>query len=421
MTDVMDFSIDGQAPSKVLTPRDANDLAEMLKECNLQKIAVTPWGGGTLQHLGNSPSRMEVVVRTTALDQVIEYEPTDLTVTVQAGITLKHLSDTLGAHNQFLPVDVPLPEKSTVGGVLAAGAYGPMRLRYGPPRDFTLGLMTATVDGTIVKSGGKVVKNVAGYELTKVLIGSFGTMGIITEATFKIFPLPQCESTLLASFAHLYEACEVVTELWQLPTPPLAIELLDSTLAQQVELNSSGQWLVAARFGGSQAVVDAARDKSAQRVHTHNCVALNFTEDVEGVWHTIAHLPAHLRDAKPDTLVLRASVPPKELQSLVRMALSIASAQGLGKPLFSAHAASAIAHVRVDFSDAKVLEYIRQLRINLIGLRGHLLIESAPKAMKDELGAWEPIDSASLRLMRAIKNQFDPNNILNPGRFAGGI
>lgn len=421
MVDMNEFSLDGSTPSKVLTPHDSNELAKMLEDCNRQKLTVTPWGGGTLQHLGNVPSRIDSIIETSQLDEVVEYEPSDLTVSVQAGITLKQLSDTLGAHSQFLPIDVPLPELATIGGVLAVGAYGPLRLRYGPPRDFTLGLRTATVDGKIIKTGGKVVKNVAGYELTKVLVGSFGTLGIITEATFKIFPLPPSQLTLLASFSRLEDACAAVTDLWRLPTAPAALELLNSTLERLVVSEPTGQWMVAARFGGSQAVVEAARDMSARAARSHNSSAVEFADDVIGAWRAINNMPARMREAKPDAMVLQAGVPPKELDSLVHAALSIAYAQGLATPLILAHAASAIIYLTIDASEVRALEFVRQLRINIMGLRGHLFIESGPKSLKDDLGAWEPIDRAPLRLMRAIKKQFDPNNILNPGRFAGGI
>ena len=179
--------------------------------------------------------------------------------------------------------------------------------------------------------------------------------------------------------------------------------------------------MVAARFGGSQAVVEAARDKSAVAARSHNSSAVEFADDVIGVWRAINNIPAQMREAQPDAIVLRAGVPPKELDSLVRAALSIAYAQSLATPIILAHAASAVTYLKIDASETRALEFIRQLRINIIGLRGHLYIESGPKSLKDELGAWEPIDGAPLRLIRAIKKQFDPNNILNPGRFAGGI
>lgn len=214
------FSLNGISPQTIYIPRDAPELAQILALCNAQNCAVVAWGGGTLQHLGNAPKQYDAVIQTANLNQVIDYAFDDLTATFGAGMTLAEIERVLAEHGQFLPLDVPHPERATIGGVLASGMNGALRLRYGPARDYMLGNRFATVDGQIIKAGSKVVKNVAGYELHKVQVGAFGTLGILTEATFKLFPKPPAEILMWASFEELRDACAAVGQVWNLPPPP---------------------------------------------------------------------------------------------------------------------------------------------------------------------------------------------------------
>ncbi|RIK15003.1 MAG: FAD-binding oxidoreductase, partial [Chloroflexi bacterium] len=227
-----DFSLDGISPQTIYRPRDARELAEILAQCNSEKRAVVPWGGGTLQHLGNAPKQFDAVIQTTNLNQVIDYAFDDLTATFGAGMTLAEIERVLNEHGQFLPLDAPHPERATIGGILAAGMSGALRLRYGPARDYMIGNRFATVDGNLIKAGSKVVKNVAGYELHKIQVGAFGTLGILTEATFKLFPKPPAEISMWASFAELSDACAAVPQIWNLSVPPLAIELFNHDTAR---------------------------------------------------------------------------------------------------------------------------------------------------------------------------------------------
>lgn len=216
----IEYSVGGFAPQTIYTPRDAHELAQILAQCNSEKRAVVPWGGGTLQHLGNAPTQFDAAIQTANLNQVIEYAFDDLTATFGAGMTLAEIERVLNEHGQFLPLDVPHPERATIGGVLASGMNGALRLRYGLARDYMLGNRFVTVDGQIIKAGAKVVKNVAGYELHKVQVGAFGTLGLLTEATFKVFPRPPAEISAWASFDELRDACAAVGQVWNLPIPP---------------------------------------------------------------------------------------------------------------------------------------------------------------------------------------------------------
>src|SRR5919108_3018793 len=180
-----------------LTPGTAEDLADALRDASARGQPIVPWGAGTLQHLGAPPPPDAVVLETGALGRLVDYTPGDLTITVEAGMPIDALQATLGEQGQWLPWDPPAPGAATVGGLLAAGASGPLRLGFGSPRDWVLGMRVALGDGRLVKSGGKVVKNVAGYETHKLHIGALGTLGVIIDVTFKVSPLPERMGSLV--------------------------------------------------------------------------------------------------------------------------------------------------------------------------------------------------------------------------------
>lgn len=383
-------------------------------------------GGGTLQHLGNAPTRYDAVISTRNLNQVVEYAADDLTITVGAGMTLANIERVLGENGQFLPLDVPHPSRATIGGVLAASANGPLRLRYGHARDYMLGLQFANVNGEIIKAGSKVVKNVAGYELHKVQVGALGTLGILTQATFKVFPKPAAETTLVAAFDHVTDACAAIPKLWNLNTPPIALELLDAEHARHVLQNTENYWFVIARFGGTKTTMAVARELSAQAANENGARRADALDDASAsddagaLWQAIADLPARMRETFPGALSVRLSVPPHALHDALRLALDTATAQKLAPPRLFTHAALASIYASVDGDNAALENFARQLRAASHQRHGHLIVEQAPAAVKKNVGAWDDV-GASLKLMQSMKRKFDPYSILNPGRFVGGI
>ncbi len=420
MTDNNIFAIGELSPQTIYEPRDAGELAQLLGQCNADKRAVVPWGGGTLQHLGNAPARYDAVIETRNLNQVVEYAFDDLTITVGAGMTLANLNRVLGEHGQFLPLDIPHPSRATIGGALAANANGPLRLRYGPARDYMLGLKFANVHGEIIKAGSKVVKNVAGYELHKTQVGAFGTIGVLTEATFKVFPKPAAEISLVAAFDNLQNACACVPKIWNLNTPPVALELLDAQTARAVLPNAQGNWFIVARFGGTKTTMAVARDLSAQTANENGARAADALDDADALWQAIADSPATMRETSPDALCVRLSVPPKELHNAARAAFDLAAAQNMASPQIFAHAAIASVYASAQGDDAALENFANQLRAKLHALHGHLIVENAPATLRKKINAWDDV-GATLKLMQSIKRKFDPNNILNPGRFVGDL
>ena len=206
--DVDGYSVDGLAPSLIVRPSDIHQLSRAMAVAVDHRLAVAPRGGGTRIEVGSPPDRLDAVVEVSRLDDVIEHNPADLTVTTQAGITISSLRRVLEKKAQFLAIDPPLPDRATIGGTLASGADGPLRWHYGHPRDSVIGMRVVQADGTITKSGGQVVKNVSGYDMSRLHVGGLGTLGVIAEVSFKLTPLPQRQATLLGGFESMETALD---------------------------------------------------------------------------------------------------------------------------------------------------------------------------------------------------------------------
>ena len=204
------YAVDGVIPTVVVSPGTVEEVSAVLAACSKADAAVVPWGGGAHMGLGGVPKKVDVVLALGRMNQVIDHEPGDMTSTVQAGMTLSHFQSHLGRHGQFLSLDPPGGSRATIGGILAANASGPRRLRYGTARDLLIGLRVVHADGTVTKGGAKVVKNVTGYDMNKLYVGSLGTLGVIVEATFRLYPIPPVERTWVASFPAAAKAGEAV-------------------------------------------------------------------------------------------------------------------------------------------------------------------------------------------------------------------
>ena len=223
------YHLFGHLPSSVLTPKSPDEAQEIVRRSAEQ--AIVPWGGGTRRHLGFAPAQYDLALSTERLDQITEYSPADLTVTAQAGVTVAELQDMLAAHGQFLPLDVAWPAQQTLGGIIAARADSLRRLVYGRVRDSLLGVAVINGRGELVKGGGKVVKNVAGYDLPKLYCGSFGTLGLIVEATFKVAPLPAASATVALPLDPSHNSEDVLDRLLASDLAPSFVFLLSPNAA----------------------------------------------------------------------------------------------------------------------------------------------------------------------------------------------
>jgi glycolate dehydrogenase FAD-binding subunit len=399
------IEIDGVVPRSRLAPTTREDLAAALREANDRGDAVAPVGGGTQLDLGMPPDRLDVVLETSRLNRVVEYEPADLTVTVEAGMQFSELQRLLGEQGQCLALDPPAQAGATLGGLIATNASGPLRFAFGTARDLVIGTRVANPDGTLTHAGGRVVKNVAGYDLNKLYVGSLGTLGIIVEFSFKLAPIPPATGTIVGQFSDLTAARELLTTLVRSTLSPLAIELIGPGAARAAGLPAAT--LVVLRVGGyPQAVERQVRDLRR--------LIGQPVDAPESVWADLARMR---ENAQQRDVLVKASAPIAESTRLVEILEQRLA--GL-EPTVWSHAGSGVAFAACNApAEVNALLEIRQA-VARLGDNASLVVQRCPTAFKRGFDVWGDPGS-SLGLMRALKAKLDPKNTLNPGRYVGGI
>jgi glycolate dehydrogenase FAD-binding subunit len=394
--DTQPFEVDGLRPSLVLAPASPEEVASALRVANQAGAAVIPWGGGSQMTLGNLPSRYDLALDLTGIDKLVEYQPADLTLTAQAGARLAAIQQVLAEKGQWLPLDAASSSGATLGGILASNASGPARIRFGTARDLVIGMTVATAEGDIVKSGGRVVKNVAGYDLAKLHIGALATLGIIVQASFKVSPLPPVSTSLVTGALDPEIAVHLASD----------IEKAVLAVTGVAVLGMGGHLATAVRLAGSRGAVERSRAE---------CIAL------------AAKLPAAFQETAATFWESRGAVTPNTPSTFVsvrvaapagRVAAIASSILALGGRVVGYPAAGTVRGTWPEGSEA-VAAWVIDLRGQL-GPFGAVVVEAAPTAFKGKIDVWGP-PRADFGLMRRLKDEMDPNHILNPGRFIGGI
>lgn len=369
--------------ARVIEPANEEEVSAALRCADQEGLAVIPRGGGTKLDWGNPPARADVILSTLKLNRVREHAWADLTVTVEAGCTVAELQRALAMHGQRLAIDVLWPERATIGGILATNDSGALRLAYGSLRDLIIGITLVLADGTIARSGGKVVKNVAGYDLPKLATGAMGTLGVITQAVFRLHPVPRNSRTLSIGAANVESA------------QTLLLNMESATLAHaalQVRFAGKAEPQIDILLEGTEAGIDSQEERVRELARPAAVV-----EAPAEVWK------ARERVAESSGVV-KICVLPSEIGRTIgaveRMGLAewsaVVQATGIGLLAVGAPLIELRAQVERDGG-------------SLVILRGDWAAHGAA-----------PPDDA-LPLMRAIKQQFDPRGTLNPGRFVGGI
>jgi glycolate oxidase FAD binding subunit len=434
---VAEYAIDGVLPAMVVLPTDEVQVAGVLRLASEYQVTVFPRGGGSQTFIGQTPSRVDLVLSVQRLQRQLAYEPADLTITVQAGVRFADLQHTLRNSGQFLALDPPVTAMTTLGGVVATNVSGPRRLLYGTVRDVLLGVAVMTIDGKRTKAGGRVVKNVTGYDLNKLYIGSLGTLAIIVELTCKLHPLPPGELTLGIGCADQADLAPMLQTILQLPLRLNSLELLNAAACEMLathadfSLAETGYMLIA-RVEGTPAVTQsqAQRLTGALRhlpltrpasVHAWSAV------EQERVWSTLGELTrgASGPDAAPGRMVVKVSLLMSALPAFCRDVQETAARFDTPWALV-AHAGSGIAYVCIPVPNpeapdvTQLLSYLQALEGCVARCQGRRVVERAPVAVKQQCQVWgAPGDDFAL--MRAIKASFDPQHRLNPGRFLGGL
>ncbi len=424
--DPSSYAIANAVPLAVALPRTEEEVSAVLAVASRLGAAVAPWGGGTRLGLGNPPARYDLALDMRGLGRVVVHEPSDLTVTVQGGCTLAALQETLAQARQWLPLDPPLPDRATVGGVLATGVGGPLGAAFGLPREMVIGMRAALADGTIVKSGGNVVKNVTGFALDRLHVGGLGTLGVIVEATFKVLPLPRTEATVAARFTDAAAAVAATTAVEAIGFPTLAVELVSDAAwtvmhpgwtpppppdAEEGAEAVPGHWLIS-RSAGRPSGVARARDAWAAACESNDATEVEWLEDAESsaLWGRITDLG--WGDGTP-LLAVRTAAPPSKGAELLAALGDSPSVVALSVTRGVARAAWGASELPDDPA-----AYLGELRDAVTALGGSLVVESV--APIEGVDPWGPPGEA-YEVMRGLKDQYDPKGILNPGRFIGGI
>lgn len=402
-----DDAIDGVAPHFVAEPESVEDLSRLMSFASGEGLCVAPRGGGTKLSIGNPPSELDLVVSTANLDRVIEYVPGDQVVRVEAGIALEDLQERLGSEDQMLALDPPeKAEGATVGGIVATNSSGPQRLRYGTVRDLIIGITVVLADGTVAKAGGKVVKNVAGYDLSKLFTGSAGSAGVIAEANFRLHPLPERARTLAVELGGTREAGEAAQAVMHSQVEPSAMELHWSedggTLTVLIESIEAG--------------VSAQSDTAAGLLSSFGEVR-TLTEEEAGALG-LMEPPT----TGGDEVVLKVSAYPAALTEVLDLSLGAARAGGL-VPRITGHAGSGVLFVGLSGGAEEALTgAVGEVREAVLREYpgGSVVVHRAPLAVKKRVEAWGPAGDKE-PLIRRVKQRFDPGGTMNPGRFIGGL
>ena len=413
------YEIGGIRPGAVAQAGDATDVRRVLSYADAHQVSVGIVGGGTMLGLGTPPRAYDVALDLSGLDGVVAYEPDDFTVSVGAGMTLAELQGRLAVSGQYLPLDAGRFEAATVGGVVAVGRGGLRRAANGGPRDWLIGMRMVRADGTPIKGGGQVVKNVSGYDLPKLFSGSLGTLGAIVETTFKLRPLPAHDRVVAVDAGSLEQA---LAGAW---AAAQAAPSLDGCLALSAASVASARSLGAEALGEGAALVLRASglESAVEEVLSEALGAVRSagvtgsergTDAIVETWQAITDLelatpPSHLR--------LRLGVRPASLGA----AQAVVASHWADAERWVAAADSGLLFVDVPHTDAaESAGRIEAARQELERVRAHLTVESAPPELKALVNVWGAA-GAGARLMHRIKQEFDPNGILNPGRFVDGI
>src|SRR5262245_57908271 len=417
--DRQQFAIDGLRPQGAVYPETVEQVSQTLRAADEQGHAIVPVGYGAFLHLGGSLRRYDLALSLQRLERIVDYQPTDMTVTVEAGLTLARLQEVLGENGQWLPIDPPLPEQATIGGLIAANLSGPARLSQGTIRDFLIGLKVVQADGTVIKGGGRVVKNVAGYDLPKLYCSSFGTLGVIVEATFKVRPRPEAQAVLSLTFPAAEPAMELALRLLGSELQPFFLELANFDPLAEKSGETAYHLLVG--FTG------IAEEVTYQRARVRDELRENKESIFEG-WQggdeqTLLQILRNFPVSGETVLRCKTSLLPTQVARFCKDVQEEAGLYGVSVRQL-VHAGNGIIYSRflrsTEDSPEKLLSLVNWLRILAKKLDGYTVMEAIDPVLKERVDVWGHVGGA-FPLMKRLKDTLDPQGILNPGRFAGGI
>ncbi|MFZ0461355.1 MAG: FAD-binding oxidoreductase [Candidatus Acidiferrales bacterium] len=434
------YEVDGVRPTAAARPGTAQEVAELVKFAAAEKLAIIPTGARTKLGIGMPPARYDLAIDMTRLDHVISYDPGDLTLSIEPGVPLARLADILAEHKQFLPLAVPFYDRATVGGTLASGVDSPLRQAYGTARDFVLGMEFVSGDGALTKSGGRVVKNVSGYDLHKLMLGAIGSLGIITRVNFKTFPRPTSTRGFFAAFGALGPALDLRQRIARSKLSPLTLDLLSPGTADlfssataahivpepiDANLPAPGYWTISSGYWGNAQLL--ARYERDLRQMAADCGAAHIdvihANQIPGQFGRKREFISIVAALLPAALVLKLSVRASQLNDAHSNVRNIAESVALDfATLTNGASVIYLALLPRDGTGANYSckQAIEQISSAIAALGGHASVILCPLELKREINIWGA-PREDFPLMQRVKCAFDPHNIFAPGRFVGGL
>jgi glycolate oxidase FAD binding subunit len=446
------YEVDCVRPAAIVQPADASEVGEFLRFAAAEKLAVIPCGGRTKLGIGAPPARYDVALDLSRMNRILAYDPRDLTLGVEAGVGYRALSEVLAAERQFLPLAPPFADRATLGGILAADSTSPLRQAYGGPRDFVLGMEFVTGSGAQSKSGGRVVKNVTGYDLHKALIGSLGTLAVITRVNFKTFPVPPIRAIFVAEFADCAAAHAFSMEIAKSPLGPQMIEevspeaarLLSSLPEQGTGLASNlskaldervcspftERWSVVIVAAGHESVVE--RHARELRSLADRSKAVQFARDEadteepnqSALIAALCEFPRIAQQSSAAATIFRIAAIPTAMPALVESIRALAQRSEIPHATIARSSGLIYAALLPTSDDGATVEHLARASDEIFRVAAELgaraRIESAPLALKRRVSVWGP-PHEDFELMSRVKKVFDAAGVLSPGRFVGGI
>ncbi len=427
------YSLDGKRPKVVVFPGTIDEVSKIVAYAHQEGATIFPRGNGTKLEIGGIPKKADIILSTGRLNRITDCNCDNLTLSVESGMTLKEVQKRLAGEGKgyFLPLDPPFTDKATIGGIVATNSSGPRRLLYGTARDMIIGIKAVFPNGDIVVSGGKTVKNVSGYDMSKLLIGSYGTLGILCEMTFKLLPLPEKEATLLIPFTNLDKGNDFIHEIIHSQFIPASIETLNGVTVKKMKfsipMSPDGNYLVAIGLEGVSEAIGRQLSGLSDIGKKHGALeALTLnSEKHHAFWIALRDFPRDLKEGYPNLISLKSNFLISKWGEILKSYEKIAHDSGF-ECAFICHSENGILYSYIlseknlRLKIGPLVKLIEKLKSEAVKNAGNLVVESSPLSIKKKVDVWGELRS-DYQVMSRLKKEIDPGAILNPGRFVGGI
>ncbi len=455
-------AVGGVSPGVVVFPGDMEQVAEVVRLANKERLTIFPWGSGSKTSGGTPPKQLDLVVCMSRLNTIIDMDTANLTVTVQAGVKFKDVQMGLSSRENrcylpitkdaqdgdalfcsernrtgcFLPLDPPSFDTATIGGIIAGNSTGPRRLLYGLPRDLVLGVRFVGPNGEIIGAGGKTVKNVSGYDISKLMIGSYGSLGILCEMTLRLLPLPERMETRLFSFSSFTHASVFVTRMLESNLLPAAVELINSDAIEQLPFPDPSQFApeehgegygVAVALEDFRESVERMKSEMTEMVSdlTHKGETDLEEKEHSTFWAAISNTDRFLSKRFSGLITAKISYPLSEWKSLIPFTDKTLSGLGTGHVL-QAHAGSGVCRISLLTDNPnketleKTIQALGKISEHCSRVGGTLFITRAPASLRKHFSVWAK-PGPELLVMKRIKEHLDPSGVMCPAPFMGDL